>query len=434
MRALLAGVGTLGDVLPLVALGLALRDAGHEARLIGSPSGAAVARRWGLPVEEVEPDTEALLAEAAAGGPAVLRSLQARMAGWIDAQHTALEAHAGWADVLVSAAGAHAAGSVADARGLPWRMLQVCAQAIPSPEHPPLPLAPGALPGWLNRGLWWVEDQLTVWPVGPVLDRHRARLGLPPLRSRHAVTAPPGRTWLLEDPELADPPPGVPAVGYWPLPRPPTPLPPQVEAFLDAGPPPVWVGWGSMADPDPARTTGIVRAALGRAGLRAVLGAGVSGLGAGVVDARLLVVDAVDHRALFPRLAAVVHHGGAGTIAVAARAGLPQLALWHLPDQRARGRGLHKRGLGPPPLRFTKLREAELAARLAALTSEASIRWASAQLAAQLGRADRLAEAITRLEAVAAAGQPRAAVAWRALQEPVSTSSSEGSSGGSPTG
>jgi sterol 3beta-glucosyltransferase len=99
--------------------------------------------------------------------------------------------------------------------------------------------------------------------------------------------------------------------------------PPALEAFPADGPPPVYVGFGSMAGRNPARTTRLVLDALRRAGCRGVLARGWGGLKASALPASVYLLDRVPHGWLFPRVAAVVHHGGAGTTAAGLRAGRP---------------------------------------------------------------------------------------------------------------
>jgi len=129
------------------------------------------------------------------------------------------------------------------------------------------------------------------------------------------------------------------------------PLPADVEEFLAAGDRPVYLGFGSMPSKDPAGRTAVVLEAVQRAGCRALLGSGWSGIGEGVRAPRCKVIGAVNHAALFPRLSAVVHHGGAGTTATALRAGVPQIIAPHMFDQHDWAARVRAAGLGPAPLK-----------------------------------------------------------------------------------
>lgn len=122
------------------------------------------------------------------------------------------------------------------------------------------------------------------------------------------------------------------------------PLPAAIEEFLAAGPPPVYVGFGSMPDTRAEATSALVLAAARVADVRLVLGAGWARLKAAADD--VLTVDDVAHGVLFPRLAAIVHHGGAGTAHAAARAGVPQIVVPHGFDQFDWGRRIEQLGSG----------------------------------------------------------------------------------------
>jgi vancomycin aglycone glucosyltransferase len=137
------------------------------------------------------------------------------------------------------------------------------------------------------------------------------------------------------------------------------PLPGEVEAFLGAGAPPVYIGFGSMPDAHPERTAAVIAEAVRLAGCRAI----VRGDAKRVLGPALLTVGQISHAALFPRVALAVHHGGAGTCARAARAGIPQVIVPHLLDQFPWSARLMRRGLAPPPLRRGRLSSKALAGR-----------------------------------------------------------------------
>jgi vancomycin aglycone glucosyltransferase len=184
-----------------------------------------------------------------------------------------------------------------------------------------------------NQVLWQLNAQDYNTVFGPPLNARRAASGLPPVdRVRDYLLG--DHPWLAADPVLAPWPgpagSGVVQTGAWILPDQ-RPLPAEVEAFLAAGPPPVYVGFGSMRAPQ-----GIARMAIEaiRAqGRRVLLGRGWAGLA--LIDDRddCLAVGEVNQQALFGRVAAVIHHGGAGTTTAAARAGAPQVVVPQWSDQ-----------------------------------------------------------------------------------------------------
>ena len=132
--------------------------------------------------------------------------------------------------------------------------------------------------------------------------------------------------------------------------------PPDLVAFLEGGPPPVYVGFGSMTSADPDATLALVLDALSRAGQRGVLLHGWAGLGTGrELPDTVFALDDVPHSWLFPRMAALVHHGGAGTTVAGLRAGIPSVVTPLTADQPSWGRIVHRLGAGPRPIPFRRL-------------------------------------------------------------------------------
>lgn len=138
--------------------------------------------------------------------------------------------------------------------------------------------------------------------------------------------------------------------------------PPQsLQDFLAAGDPPVYVGFGSVPAPDPAALTATIFDGLKRAGVRGLVARGWAQLGAGSIPAHVHLVDEVPHDWLFPRCAAVCHHGGAGTTAVGLRYGLPTIIVPFFGDQYFWGGIVSASGAGPPPVPIGTLTAAALA-------------------------------------------------------------------------
>ncbi len=161
-----------------------------------------------------------------------------------------------------------------------------------------------------------------------------------------------------------------------------------LEAFLTAGPPPVYIGFGSMPAGDPDARTSLVVGALEESGLRAVLDQGWGGLGNGASGDNVHWVTGVNHRRLLPRMAVIVHHGGAGTTAMAARVGLPQVIVPHITDQFYFGKRIAELGAGPKPLPAKRLTRARLVGRLHTAVNDAGIRARAGSLARELQGAD----------------------------------------------
>ena len=338
MRALLAAVGTRGDVQPALALALELKKLGHAVRMCISPNFVDWAKRLGL--EALPMGVEMRMPTQGAAPkpltPEELRRLRESMPDLIADQFETIGAAAEGCDVIVGAnAHQYAAPSIAKLKGIGYVTAVYAPVALPSPDlaPPPSPLqAPAAASAsiaeqWRNTAKAWNERALER------VNRNRVRLGMDPIDDvlEYVLT---DHTWLAADAALA-PVPATPGrkifqTGAWVL-ADRTPLPADLERFLESGKPPILVGLGSMpAGADAGRPLiGAVRA-LGR---RVLVSRGWAGLDRIDNAADCMSVGDVSYDSLFPRVEAVVHHGGAGTTATAARAGIPQVITPMFGDQ-----------------------------------------------------------------------------------------------------
>ena len=201
--------------------------------------------------------------------------------------------------------------------------------------------------------------------------------------------------------------------GYWPLlVGPDWSPPPELSAFLAAGPPPVCIGFGSMVVEDRAATTALVLEAVRRAGVRAVLLAGWGGLGtaehAGSDD--VLVLDEAPHDWLYPRCAAVVHHGGAGTTGAALRAGVPAVVVPFGVDQPMWASRVVALGTGPQPIPRRRLTADRLTHALRAV-ADGRFAERAATVGALISAEDGIGAAVTHYDALERSPHHRAATA-----------------------
>jgi UDP:flavonoid glycosyltransferase YjiC (YdhE family) len=154
--------------------------------------------------------------------------------------------------------------------------------------------------------------------------------------------------------------------------------------FLANGPPPVYVGFGSMVDRDQEAVSRIVMEALRQTGQRGILLAGWGGLGAADLPGSLFRVEAASHDWLFPRMAAVIHHGGAGTTAAGLRAGVPNVVVPQFGDQFFWGWRVHTLGAGPRPIPRNELTAAKLAEAIRQAIRDEAMQRRAAELGRQI--------------------------------------------------
>nr|WP_225953214.1 glycosyltransferase [Kibdelosporangium phytohabitans] len=329
--------GTRGDVEPLAGLAVGLRDLGAQVRVCAPPDDDFVTllARAGVPLVPMGPSVRSVVANPK---PPTAQDALRLAPELVAARFETLTAAAEGCDVLL-ATGLMPVGArdVAEALGIGY--VYGCCQIFGLPSRY---FSPGARPGTPSpqdetdkRVLWEQDAQRVNALYGEPLNSHRAALGLPPVDNvrDHVYT---GRPWLAADPTLC-PSQGMTDLdlvqtGAWILPDD-RPLPRDLEAFLDAGEPPVYVGYGSMAAHAPADAARVAIEAARAHGRRLVLARGWAGLVAADDAGDCVVVGEVNQQALFRRVAAVVHHGGAGTTTAAARAGAPQVIAPQIADQ-----------------------------------------------------------------------------------------------------
>ncbi len=393
MRIALAVDGTRGDVHPMLALAGALARRGHEILVCGPPDFADDGRSRGIEFRPVGTEVRAYLEERAeilhGGALACMRGGRQYVQGQVGRQMRELAAAIDRADWIFAAGANFAASSVAELRGARYRMIAYCPSLLRSRHQTPFAVPRGELPIWANRAAWWLVWRFVEFALGGALDRARASLGLAPARDLYRLLLG-DRLVLAAEPILA----ALPAdlerevlrVGCL-HPFEPQPLPAKLEEFLAAGEPPVYVGFGSMTDPDPGAATRVVLDAVERAGVRAVLSRGWAGLGGAALPEGVMEIGSVCHASLFARMAAVVHHGGAGTTTTAARAGAPQILVPHVADQFHWAHRIERLGLGPPAIPRRRLGAERLAEALRSVRDSEILAERAAEIGCRL-RAD----------------------------------------------
>jgi len=340
-------------------------------------------------------DVEALLRSSASG----LQSLSWQMRYLSDATPLLFEPVARASegcDLIVCAGIQFAAASVAQWRNVPYAHVVFCPCATPNSATPPPNVHTQTLPRWINRLLWQAGGPLADLALRAPINRGRASLGLKALDNPISQILN-GRTILAADPDLGplphDAPKGAMTTDAWVLEEPGA-LDARVEAFLQQGPAPIYIGFGSMIAPRACELVVQAVAAARAIGRRAVIAGGWAALQAHIQEADdVITLDNVPHSLIFPRVAAAVHHGGAGTTTAAARAGVPQILLPHILDQYYWAHRVEVLGLGPPALPIERVTVERLRDRMSRCVNDPFIQ----------ERVDRLAPLVTARNGVTAA-------------------------------
>lgn len=398
MKLTLIALGSRGDVQPIVALGRGLADVGHTVRMVTMVGFEPMVREQGLEFFPVEGDAQALTSElilegVKGKGLSLLHMVRGfmRTFGAITQSY-----HAAFADdalrdsdaILSQLPGGFYGYDLAEALRVPYIALSVIPQEVTGAY--PLSLLPMqfSLGRWYNRLTYYFGQQMAWQPFRQAINAFRRQLGLPPAsfwwgnmrrmkRERVPVIQGFSEHVIPTQPEWGD---HVHTTGYWMLDESGWQPSDALLRFLDAGDPPVFVGFGSMPVPDPAAATTVIVEALQRGGRRGILGAGWANIGAIDLPETVFALDYAPYAWLFPRMAAIVHHGGSGTTGFALRSGVPSMVVPFTADQPFWGRRTQKLGVGHAPIPFAKLTPADLAAAITTMTTDRDMQRRAADL------------------------------------------------------
>jgi sterol 3beta-glucosyltransferase len=369
MQISLVAIGSRGDVQPYIALGLGLQRSGYRVQFCADRLFESLVTSTGLtfspvtavPVDMMQQNVSRLR------GPI-------KLMGWLNRIFRPLARQffsdlyrtTERSDAILFSTLAFAGYHVAEKRGIP--ALGVYTVPI-TPTHAFHNLSFPAAPVWLPfKGSynWWsfkLGNQLYMSLVRLAVNECRREVlslkalpasfywhldvsTLPMVYGYSSTLLPRPSDWGL----------WLKVSGYWFLEEASDWQPPDnLLRFVDAGKPPIYIGFGSMIDEQIKRATHIVLGALKRLGKRGILMGGWGGLGAGDLPDRILRLEAVPHPWLFPRVSAVVHHGGSGTTATGLRYGKPTVIVPFFADQPFWGERVHALGCGPKPIPFARL-------------------------------------------------------------------------------
>ncbi len=415
-------LGSRGDVQPYVALGQGLQAAGHKVTICTAARFEQFITDHGLAYGFMNDEVLALVDSEemreimgnttnAWGAMQATMKLSGRVGplqrmmiddSWVAAQ-------AANPDLIIFHPKAYGGPHFAEKLGVPAILAPTLPQFIPTAEFPAIGFPDLGLGGWYNRMTYSLTTRLTVLGVGGHTNRWRKANGLPaqmrgtnfllkmkgvPLPVLHPLSA-----HVLRVP--TDWPRTTHASGYWFLPTrtdwQPTPA---LQSFLAAGEAPVYVGFGSMVGTNPRQLTQTIIAALQQAGVRGILATGWGGLEADDLPQTLFKLDEAPHEWLFPQMAAIVHHGGAGTTAASVAAGKPTLISPYFGDQPFWGKRIHALGVGPQPIPQKKLTVENLADAIRRAVTDPTMRQKAEALGEEVRNEQGVARAISIIEAI----------------------------------
>ncbi len=335
MRAAIVVCGSRGDVQPMLALARGLKKAGHDAFVCSSPENGDWVRSYDCAFHSIGASIRGNSDLATGGLKAFNRFIRQQTVVQVQDLPSVLAG----CDLILASGLVFGVRPVAEHLKVAYRYVAFSPAAMLGTTRDPL---------WV-RLLGWMMDALSDLAYGSALNKSRASLGLPPVRGALSQLIAPGAI-AATDPALTFLPAGArlraTQTGYMTLEQH-GQLSDDLQRFLDSGPPPVYVGFGSMPLGSRERMSRLLVDTARSTGRRFVVSRGWAGIPRTAEDDRCLFVDDEPHGLLFPRVAAVVHHGGAGTIATAARAGVPQVVLPHMADQFQWRSQVVKLGLGP---------------------------------------------------------------------------------------
>ncbi len=406
--------GSRGDVQPYVALGKGLKEAGHTVRVLSSNDFHDLVTDYGLDFFTTGGSSQVVaqklqgLSEQGKTLEVFSQMKEASQRQAVQAAEKGLVACQGSDLILGGLSGLFSGQALSEKLGIPL-LLAYLVPFTPTSAFPsaltPIPQIP--LTQWMNKPSHRLAHQM-MWQSFRSAD-NKARsevLHLPPSsfwgpfsflkRQKQPVVygyssdvLPRPRDW--DDSQHV--------TGYWFL-EPPDGWEPPADLlhFLQSGPPPIYIGFGSMSSSKPEEAADLVLQALARTGQRGVLYEGWGGLKKEQLPGNVFMTGSIPHTWLFPRMAAVVHHGGVGTTAAGLAAGVPSIIIPFFADQPFWGQRVYELGVGPKPIRRRRLTSDNLTEAIGRAVSDEEMRKRAASLGERIRAEDGIAQAVTIIE------------------------------------
>src|SRR5215207_8205943 len=359
MHITILALGSLGDIQPFATLGRALKNVGYQVRFITFESFNSLISEHELDFHPIHGNAQALVANGGTDMLGLMRSFGSLAEGYA---RDLSAPYLSETDLIVNQLPLGLYGfDLAEKFGVPMVLAAVIplarTQAFPVMGFPNM-----SLPGW-NKATYHFAEQMAWQMFRPVINRWRKQeLNLPPLPLRgyfdqlgtHKVPILNGFSQYIV-PRPADWNEHIHVTGYWfPKDKPWQP-PDDLIEFIEAGSPPIFIGFGSMPVKNPQGTTEVILKALRQSGQRGILHMGWGGIGNQNLPDYVFKIDYAPYEWLFPRMAMVIHHGGSGTTSFGLRAGIPSCVVPFVFDQFYWGERIAQLGVGPKPIPYRKL-------------------------------------------------------------------------------
>jgi len=405
--------GTRGDVQPYVALGKGLKVAGHHIRVLTSESFGGLVNGAGLEfcstgesIEDIIQTDEWRKVTESGNFLKILAKMQNEMKQRSGEMAEKLVEMLKGSDLIVAGTGILGAFPFAEKNNIPIVQAYVFPYTptaeFPSPLVPKLPVG-----GVVNKLSFHVMRQM-LWQSSKMSDRKvremigtgggsfwgpyrvLARSAMPVLYGYSPSVLPRPKDW----------PQNHQVTGFWFLDAADDwTVPTDLVDFLNAGDPPIYIGFGSMGSRNPEEVAKITLEALERSGQRGILASGWGGLKATDVPKTVHLISSIPHSWLFPRMAAVVHHGGVGTTAAGLRAGLPSIIVPFMGDQPFWGQQVAALGVGPQPIARKKVTGRQLGDAIAEAMTNKAMRQKASELGKRIQAEDGVGQAVAAIQA-----------------------------------
>jgi sterol 3beta-glucosyltransferase len=409
-RILFSGDGSGGDLLPMVLMAREFKLAGYEVCVAGSAEFARIAQDFEVPFEAYPHNySEIYLENQRTGYIHNIRENIRHQEILYQGEYELLSKITPQYDVLINFLAEVFVPSAAQAFGIPNIKLFTFPVVESDRYAPPTGLPFITENKWFNRLQWQAALVFAnhVFSYTETVNRLRGKLNLPPTKNLlgdnskcdhmmiglYEELMPPCKSWTNFDYSYIGP----------CLPRTQVPLSDDLEAFLQKGSKPVYIGFGSMRHANSEELTRNLLEAVTSTGVRAIIAQATSDIGAGLRESENvfpLKEYPIPHHVLFPRCKAAVHHGSWITTHLAAQAGIPQLILPQASDQYLWADIISKKGLGPKGVDMNRMKAKKLSAAIEQLVNREDFESNAQALAGRVSEIDGAKNALQLFEKI----------------------------------